>query len=564
MKKGFVFILLISSFCGFAQLSEIGNPTSVELELSPLFDVSVHEVAKPDMSDLVSEMRDRKKQHLPIPAGKTIPTNFDVLKFGTWDFLEEEGIKVCRAAFKAEGASFIGLNFSEISLPIGAKLFFYSTDVSSKLGPFTDSDLSNTSSFSSGVIKGDELILELILPTENRQKPTLEIESLIYLVDYSSDASRDFGDADNCHVNINCDEGNNWRDQQNAVVRILMYINGDYGWCSGTIMNNTFQDCAPYILTADHCRSVKAGSEVADADFAKWEFYFNYEGPKCRNPKESDVPVGKITGCKKVSNSGKMAEGDPDFMLLKLSSDIPQFYNPFFAGWDARNIASNSGVMIHHPAGDIKKISTYSGTLESSEWNTSVKDTHWKLYWSDTKEGRGVSQSGSSGSALWNSDKRVAGQLTGGSSGCVDDGSTGPNNPDYFGKMSAGWFMKADDPTLQLKAWLDEGNSLRNFIDGIKWPCSEDPLGIISIEELRNGIKLFPNPTTNQFQIDLNGHFNYAIMVKLRNQMGQELAQYTFQPDDNVNIDVSDYPSGLYLVELQSGETIIHKTLIKE
>ena len=375
----FLFWVLIVANTGRAQLSEPHQPPSWNTSISSIDNLSIVVIDAPDMSEVYAIRNAQKHKNTALLAGKKIPVQVNFLENGTWNVLPNNSL-VCRTKITAKNAGHVGVNFSELYLPIGGELYFYSPDFKNKIGPFTQQDVAQDGSFSSGVIEGSEIIIELVQPARNNTRPIVDIESLIYLVKERKSASRDFGDADDCHININCKEGDNWRDQQNAVVRISMYINGEYGWCTGTIMNNTFQDCTPYILTADHCRSVKAGSVAAETDYDQWQFYFNYEGPKCKNPKESEVAIGTLTGCKKMANSGKMAEGDPDFLLVKLNSAIPQFYNPFFAGWDNRNLASSSGVMIHHPQGDVKKISTYTSTLESSQWNENNKNTHWKLY----------------------------------------------------------------------------------------------------------------------------------------------------------------------------------------
>ena len=239
-----------------------------------------------------------------------------------------------------------------------------------------------------------------IVPKEAKSEVVMDVSHFVFHRDLRTKAngSRDFGDSDNCQINVECKEGDNWKDQKNSVVRILLKVDKFYGWCSGSIMNNTAQDCTPYILTADHCREGDGGIKSDSLDYTEWEFYFKYQSARCRNPNdEGDVDKVKLTGCRYLASSENGGEGDSDFLLVKLKDQIPEFYSPRYAGWDARGNAPNSGVMIHHPKGDIKKISTYAVTAESSEWKSSVKGTHWKIYWSKTSNGFGVSEGGRSG-----------------------------------------------------------------------------------------------------------------------------------------------------------------------
>ncbi len=91
---------------------------------------------------------------------------------------------------------------------------------------------------------------------------------------------------------------------------------------------------------------------------------------------------------------------------------MPTAYNPYFNGWDRSDEAGDDGVSIHHPDGDIKKVSTYEQMVSSTFWTG--KPTHWMLWWAETTNGKSITQGGSSGSPVFNQDKRIIGDLTGG------------------------------------------------------------------------------------------------------------------------------------------------------
>ena len=77
----------------------------------------------------------------------------------------------------------------------------------------------------------------------------------------------DFGDSESCEVNVNCSpEGDNFQDQKQGVVRTLL---GGY-WCSAAVVNNTNQDCSPYLVTAFHCQQGVSSSQLNQGIF-----YFN-------------------------------------------------------------------------------------------------------------------------------------------------------------------------------------------------------------------------------------------------------------------------------------------------
>ena len=129
-------------------------------------------------------------------------------------------------------------------------------------------------------------------------------------------------------------------------------------------------------------------------------------------------------------------------------------FNAYWNGWDANNTATTGGTGIHHPAGDIKKISTFSGNTVSSSWG-STPNTHWRLIWTANANGHGVTEGGSSGSPIFNnSSGRIVGTLTGGGSYC-----NATNQPDFYGKVSYHWISNGTTNNRRLKPFLDPANT---------------------------------------------------------------------------------------------------------
>jgi PKD repeat protein len=260
-----------------------------------------------------------------------------------------------------------------------------------------------------------------------------------------------------CQVNTACAEGDNWRDHIKSVVRIRIKNGFAAYWCTGTLVNNTALDFEPLVLTADHCARSGSGYSNAD-DLLQWIFYFQYELPDCDG---GTAPVSKsLTGAVKVSSSTPTLNNGSDFYLVLLNDDIPPSYEAFYAGWDISGASSPSGVGIHHPSGDYKKISTYKTPLTNDQWGTNP-GTHYKVVWSSTPNGHGTTEGGSSGSPIFSDKGRVIGQLTGGESGCYN--LTGP---DFYGKMSYSWTSNGAHDSLRLQPWLDPINSGQQFING--------------------------------------------------------------------------------------------------
>ena len=264
--------------------------------------------------------------------------------------------------------------------------------------------------------------------------------------------NKGFGGSGDCEVDINCSEGEQWKIQKQSVVRILFRIGSQAYWCSGSMINNTENDYTPYLLTADHC-----GHDASENDLEQWIFYFNYEFSDCGSI-SSEPKHQTLTGCSRVSSGGNNGSSGSDFYLVLLNQEVPLNYQPFFTGWDRTSSPSGHGVTIHHPDGDVKKISTYETATTSAQWNSSGVLSHWEVLWSTTTNGHGVTEGGSSGAPLFNEQGYLVGTLTGGLAACEigEFGvGTGPDEPDFFGKFSYSWDENGNNADDQLAPWLD-------------------------------------------------------------------------------------------------------------
>ena len=249
------------------------------------------------------------------------------------------------------------------------------------------------------------------------------------------------------------------------------------GWCSGSLVNNVAQDCKPLMLTALHC-----GVNSTTTHFNQWKFYFKYESPNCTNPGTAGTLDDYfITGSVKLSssNDGGGTSGS-DFLLLQMGTLANQAttittlktanFNAYWNGWDANNTVTNAGASIHHPAGDIKKISTFSTNLVSSGWNGNGLQSHWRVQWSANSNGHGVTEGGSSGSPIFKTNSGnsvIIGTLTGGASFC-----TALTAQDYYGKVSYHWTSNGTPANEQLKTHLDPANTGTLLLLGSADPCT--------------------------------------------------------------------------------------------
>ena len=146
-----------------------------------------------------------------------------------------------------------------------------------------------------------------------------------------------FGAAGPCEVNVACQEGASWQDEQKGIMRVEVKKKGSTFWCSGSLVNNTLQNYAPYVLTADHC-----GRGATPANISQWIFYFNYQSTTCPNP-ATEPSSRTMTGAIMKATAGDLDIGGSDFLLLLLDQGIPDTFDVWLNGWNRLNEASPSG-----------------------------------------------------------------------------------------------------------------------------------------------------------------------------------------------------------------------------
>ena len=340
--------------------------------------------------------------------------------------------------------------------------------------PMTQEDVLSHRMQNAALCFGDDLVLTITEPA-NTQASEILIDRIVY--NYRSTGNPNtskINESDPCEVNVNCSPvGDSWQDEKDGVARIYCVTGNMAGWCTGSLINNTEQDCKPYFLTALHCGVTSSASNMN-----QWRFYFRYESPNCNNPNTAgSLDDHYITGCIRLADSDDGGgETGSDFLLVKLGNNNNETtvvntlksssFSAYWNGWKAASSSTQGGAGIHHPAGDIKKISTFNGSTQSTSWG-SAGGSHWQMSWSSNSNGHGVTEGGSSGSPLFNNSGLIIGTLTGGSSYC-----TNQTSPDLYGKMSYHWTSNGTANNERLKPWLDPESSNVTTLNGSSDPCS--------------------------------------------------------------------------------------------
>jgi PKD repeat protein len=455
----FVFVLLAATGNLFAQISQGGTPLSFQLKSGITENIDNVFVNPPDMELVRAEDDMFEKNGEMYRVARLMDVDFSMENSGTWDVLAD-GTQIWRLSITSEDAKALSMHYDVFNLPEGSSLFLYNRNQKQVIGAFTSqNNPEGNRRFSTEIIEGEMTTLEYIQPPHVTGEASVRIFKVSYIYrgvngligQYKDTKSTGWGNSEPCEVNVNCPEGNNWQTEKRGVAEIFVIDGASAGFCTGTLVNNTSEDGTPYFLSADHC-----GGTSTDMDM--WEFYFNYEAPTCTTP-GSEPDYNTVTGCTFKSRGPET--GGSDFLLVELNSTPPASFGVYYNGWDISETGASSAIGIHHPAGDIKKISK-SGELTTDTYTGCLANAHWRAEWVATATDHGVTEGGSSGSPIFDeTSKLVVGTLTGGAASCANQTA-----PDFYGKMDIHWDDNGAAAADRLKPWLDPTNTGVTNLDG--------------------------------------------------------------------------------------------------
>lgn len=388
------FILLISHNI-HSQISMGGTPPSFSNNLKDSVQIIKMPVINVDSLLAVDSLE--SKENKPFRFGYAIDVDMGLQNIGTWDTLQN-GDKIWRLKISSPGAFSINLIFDDFWLPEGGEFFIYNEDKSMIIGAFTGTINNNQfNKFSTDLVKGETTVLEYYEPGY-ASGGKINVDKVIhaYINTFSG-----FGQSGDCNIDVNCPQGDDWCVEKRAVSMVL--LNDNTRRCSGCLINNVRQDLTPYYLTAFHCADIDFDGilslpEIYDAQ--TWLFRFKYWSPTCN---QDDDAITQLTfSGANIRASGTYAT--TEFLLLELTTTPLSGFEMHYAGWDRTTSAPLSGVGIHHPSGDVMKISTFNQSA------ISIFPNWWSIQFS-----QGVVEHGSSGSPLFNQNHLIVGQLFGSS-----------------------------------------------------------------------------------------------------------------------------------------------------
>ena len=278
---------------------------------------------------------------------------------------------------------------------------------------------------------GDEATLEIELPPGTPASAlNIAIPRVSHIYTDLSLPSADDGEqakineSGTCNLDSTCYD--NYASQRNAVARmVFVRPDGNAYVCTGTLLNDRDGTRTPYFISANHCFSSQTVASTLRTDWF-------YRAPSCNSRTLSSSAAARTGGATLL-----YANSSTDTLFVRLNETPPA--GAVFAAWNAgAQPLGSAAVGIHHPRGDLQKISFGSITSLSScsalsESSTSfscsgTSGNYYRVGWTD-----GVTEGGSSGSGLFVNGALV-GTLYGGSVTC-----TARNGSDYYGRFDVAY-----------------------------------------------------------------------------------------------------------------------------
>jgi lysyl endopeptidase len=354
-----------------------------------------------DFQRILIDDENNKKQN-PRFAVKT-EKNI-TLKDGLWSEIGYDTM-IWSIKFKAKASS-LSFLIEGLRLSPASEMYIYSTQYNMIHGPIKTNNI-NDNRLVSDVIAGDECYITIIDKKESYKDIKLKIVSIGQGVLKKQSGSRAFQDAANCNFDIGCAIGNGWNNERDAVCQIIV---NQSETCTGSLINNECGDLTPNLLTAFHCLDDFPGNGQVDQNEAtnvnNWAFRFNYQSNNPACPGNS-LNNGSNQWIVFTGSNFLSAFFDTDFALLRLNQALIDQPTIALAGWNRATIAATTATAIHHPAGDVKKISIDNNPLVAVAFQGGAAD-HWRATFD-----QGIVQFGSSGSPLFDQNNRIVGQLHG-------------------------------------------------------------------------------------------------------------------------------------------------------
>lgn len=545
MTKYILFLsFLLTITISSAQVTNQGKPVSWDIEVEGLTPIQLPEfnLAELQQEDAINDER----FDVPWRFGYEHVVSYGLDNAGVWKSLES-GDRIWLASFKSNGAKTLNFIFDQFYIPVGGKLYFYNEDRTDLLGAYTHTQNTNEMIFGSWLVEGDHIFVEYFEPKNHIGEGDLNISQVVHgyrSVTENESIQKALNDSGACNLDVDCSIGEDFNDFKDFLKKsVALTVVGGNGFCTGTLINNTTNDGTQYFLTANHCLGGGVGN---------WAFRFNWVSPSPVCATFANSPNGSFN----QTASGailRASNSKSDMALIEIVPSLPQSWDLVWAGWDRTDTNPDLAVGIHHPSGDIMKVCRdNNGPTKVTTGFNGANANMWLIgNWEE-----GVTEPGSSGSAIFDQNGRIIGQLAGGSAAC--SGTNDNGGFDIYGRFATSWDFGNTNNT-RLRNWLDPTNTGVTTLDAFP----DQGLSTDNQFTFESHLQLYPNPASNE--VFVNNLTANTVHYQVFNLNGKLLGKGKISAGEE-SINLSEYLSGMYFIKFvddSNSYTSTKKLIIK-
>jgi lysyl endopeptidase len=364
----------------------------------------------------------------PFKLAVPVAVDLNVVKLTDWTF--DNTYAYGKYTIKLNGALSSSINFDQFYLPKGTEMYVYNEKGNMITGTITENENNADKIWGSWFYKGDILTIEIKTPIETKDQLLLHAGNVAYGYKemYTAQVGN-FGQSAACNINVLCALGNGWQNERNAVALILD-ANGS-ALCSGAMVMNTCNTSTPFFLTANHCFTTSPTG---------WRFTFQAWSATCTPSQNSNGVT--FNGSNLRANSAAS-----DFCLVELNNTPAANSGINYAGWNRNTAGITQTTIIHHPRGDVMKITRDDQAPAFANFSGAAC---WQLVVDN-----GTTEGGSSGAPYFDQNRRIIAQHFG-----INDNNLPVCQQvnKFGGRFDLSWTGGASNAT-RLSNWLDPSGS---------------------------------------------------------------------------------------------------------
>lgn len=176
-----LFILTLVCISCASHVAEGKDEMTSKKECSISDDLNISEIETFSLPSLdvqtLTNQNDNIPKDSPLRFAEAVEVEINPNSHGTWSSFDET-IKIWRLRIVSPGSLSLNIGFTTFRMPEGGCLFLYSPDREYFLGPYTDQDNHEHGQLWTPSIEGEEVIIEVSIPTASIEQLKLVIGSI--------------------------------------------------------------------------------------------------------------------------------------------------------------------------------------------------------------------------------------------------------------------------------------------------------------------------------------------------------------------------------------------------